>query len=228
MSNRQLSISPSILASDFAFADETLTLISDSGCDYVHLDVMDGHFVPQITFGSKFIKDLKKKSDLIFDTHLMVEKPENFIEYFLDAGCDIITIHAEATNHLDRCVNMIKEGSVSAGVAINPATSVGAIESVLDIVDYVLVMTVNPGWGGQKFIPYTLKKIKELDLRREEEGYSYVIEADGGIGKSNIKSLYTSGVSLAVMGTQFFSSQNKSSFVNEIYEIIDESNNTDC
>ena len=228
MSNRQLSISPSILASDFAFADASLRTISDSGCDYVHLDVMDGHFVPQITFGSKFVGDLKKNSDLIFDTHLMVEKPENYIKSFLDAGSDIITIHAEATNHLDRCINMIKEGGASAGVAINPATSVGAIEAVLDIVDYVLVMTVNPGWGGQKFIPYTLKKIRELDLRREEEGYSYLIEADGGIGKNNIKSLYSSGVTLAVMGTQFFNAQNKPGFVNEIYEIIDESNNTDC
>ncbi len=226
MSNRQLSISPSILASDFAYADEALRAISDSGCDYVHLDVMDGHFVPQITFGSKFVKDLKKTSDLIFDTHLMVEKPENFISSFLDAGSDIITIHAEATNHLDRCINMIKDGGASAGVAINPGTSVSNIEAVLDIVDYVLVMTVNPGWGGQKFIPYTLKKISELDLRRRDEGYTYLIEADGGIGKSNIKSLYTSGVTLAVMGTQFFTSPNKPGFVNEIYKIIDESNNS--
>ncbi len=222
MGNKVLSISPSLLASDFSYAHEALSTISESGLDYVHLDVMDGHFVPQITFGSKFIKDLKNKSDLIFDTHLMVDKPEAFISSFIDSGCDIITIHAEATNHLDRCINMIKEKGVSAGVAINPSTSVSMIESVLEIVDYVLVMTVNPGWGGQKFIPYTLKKIKELDLRREEEGYTYNIEADGGIGKNNIKELYDNGVTLAVMGTSYFSSPDKSSFVNDIYEIIDQ------
>ncbi len=227
MSTRQLSISPSVLASDFSFPYDSLKMISDSGCDYVHLDVMDGHFVPQITFGSKFVKDLKKTSDLIFDVHLMVEKPEDFIPSFIDAGSDIITIHQEATHHLERCISMIKESGASAGVAINPGTGVSAIEAVLDEVDYVLVMTVNPGWGGQKFIPQTLKKISELDLRREEEGYSYIIEADGGIGRNNIKVLYEAGVTLAVMGTSFFNSPNKSGFVNEIFEILDESNNTD-
>lgn len=224
MSVKQLSISPSILASDFAHASDVLKQISDSGCDYVHLDVMDGHFVPQITFGSKFIKDLKKESDLVFDTHLMIEKPEEKIESFIDAGADIITFHAEATNHIERCISMIKNSGVSAGIAINPGTSVSAIEAVLDEVDYVLVMTVNPGWGGQKFIPQTIKKIKELDLRRNEEGYNYIIEVDGGINKDNIKMLYDAGVSLAVMGTSFFREDDKESFVNKILEIIDESN----
>ncbi len=224
MNVKQLSISPSILASDFAHASDALKQISDSGCDYVHLDVMDGHFVPQITFGSKFIKDLKKESDLVFDTHLMIDKPEEKIESFIDAGADIITFHAEATNHIERCISMIKNSGVSAGIAINPGTSVSAIEAVLDEVDYVLVMTVNPGWGGQKFIPQTIKKIKELDLRRNEEGYNYIIEVDGGINKDNIKMLYDAGVSLAVMGTSFFREDDKESFVDEILEIIDESN----
>ncbi len=224
MSVKQLSISPSILASDFAHASDALKQISDSGCDYVHLDVMDGHFVPQITFGSKFIKDLKKESDLVFDTHLMIDKPEEKIESFIDAGADIITFHAEATNHIERCISMIKNSGVSAGIAINPGTSVSAIEAVLDEVDYVLVMTVNPGWSGQKFIPQTIKKIKELDLRRNEEGYNYIIEVDGGINKDNIKMLYDAGVSLAVMGTSFFREDDKESFVDEILEIIDESN----
>ena len=227
MSSKQLSISPSVLASDFSYAHDTLRAISDAGCDYVHLDVMDGHFVPPITFGAQFVRDLKKTSDLIFDTHLMVEKPENFISSFIEAGSDIITVHQEATCHLERCISMIKSAGVSAGVAINPGTSVSAIESVLDEVDYVLVMTVNPGWGGQKFIPNTLKKIKELDMRREEEGYTYNIEVDGGVGKNNIRALYDAGVTLAVMGTSFFSAPNKPQFVNEIYEILDESSNTD-
>lgn len=227
MTSKQLSISPSLLASDFADARSALFEISDSGCDYVHLDVMDGHFVPDITFGSKFIKDLKKGSDLIFDTHLMVEKPENFIPSFIDAGSDIITIHEEATCHLERCISMIKAAGVSAGVAINPGTPVSALEAVLDEVDYVLVMTVNPGWGGQKFIPGTVKKVRELDLRRKEEGYSYNIEVDGGVGRSNIRMLYESGVTLAVMGTSFFKENDKAHFVNEIFEIIDESSNPD-
>ena len=172
----------------------------------------------------KYLKDLKKESDLVFDTHLMIEKPEEKIESFIDAGADIITFHAEATHHIERCISMIKNSGVSAGIAINPGTSVSAIEAVLDEVDYVLVMTVNPGWGGQKFIPQTIKKIKELDLRRNEEGYNYIIEVDGGINKDNIKMLYDAGVSLAVMGTSFFREDDKESFVNKILEIIDESN----
>lgn len=227
MKGKVLNISPSLLASDFSAPSDALRIISDAGCDYAHFDVMDGHFVPQITFGAKFIKDLKKKSDLIFDTHLMVEKPENYIPDFIDAGCDIITVHKEATCHLERCISMIKSAGISAGVAINPGTGVSEIEAVLEEVDYVLVMTVNPGWGGQRFIPQTIKKVKELDLRREEEGYSYNIEVDGGVGKANIKTLYDSGVSLAVMGTQFFNAPNKFTFINDIYEILDESGNTD-
>ncbi len=228
MSSRVLNISPSLLACDFSSARDALKEISDSGCDYAHFDVMDGHFVPDITFGAKFIKDLKKTSDLIFDTHLMVEKPENFIPRFVDAGCDIITIHKEATCHLERCISMIKSSGISAGVAINPGTSVSEIEAVLDEVDYVLVMTVNPGWGGQKFIPSTIKKVRELELRRKDEGYSYNIEVDGGVGKSNIKALYDEGVTLAVMGTQFFNAPDKLSLINEIYEILDDSGNSDC
>lgn len=227
MKGKVLNISPSLLASDFSSPHDALRLISDSGCDYAHFDVMDGHFVPDITFGAKFIKDLKNTSDLIFDTHLMVEKPEDFISRFIDAGSDIITVHKEATCHLERCISMIKSAGISAGVAINPGTSVSEIEAVLDEVDYVLVMTVNPGWGGQKFIPQTVKKVKELDLRRDDEGYSYNIEVDGGIGRANIKTLYEAGVTLAVMGTQFFNAPDKMKFVNEIYEILDESGNTD-
>ncbi len=202
-------------------------MISDAGCDYVHLDVMDGHFVPPITFGSQFVRDLKKKSDLIFDTHLMVEKPENHIESFIRAGSDIITVHQESTYHLERCISMIKEGGVSAGVAINPGTSVSQIEAVLDEVDYVLVMTVNPGYGGQKFIPQTLRKIRELDMRRREEGYSYNIEADGGVNLGNIKALYEAGVTLLVMGTAFFTAPDKEEFMNRIYEVTDEGCDSD-
>ena len=215
MIKNELSISPSILASDFSRAAEALWSISDSGCNYVHLDVMDGQFVPDITFGPKFIKDLKKNSDLIFDTHLMIDKPERMIESFIDAGSDIITVHAEATNHLHRCLGMIKSAGISC-VAINPGTPVSVLEAVLDEVDYVLVMTVNPGWGGQKFINSTLKKIQELDMRREEEGFSYQIEVDGGINRETVKLCYDRGVTLAVMGTAFFRENDKKTFVQEI------------
>ena len=216
MIKNELSISPSILASDFSRAAEALWSISDSGCNYVHLDVMDGQFVPDITFGPKFIQDLKKNSDLIFDTHLMIDKPERMIESFIDAGSDIITVHAEATNHLHRCLGMIKSAGISCGVAINPGTPVSVLEAVLDEVDYVLVMTVNPGWGGQKFINSTLKKIQELDMRREEEGFSYQIEVDGGINRETVKLCYDRGVTLAVMGTAFFRENDKKTFVKEI------------
>ena len=220
MIKNELSISPSILASDFSRAAEALWSISDSGCNYVHLDVMDGQFVPDITFGPKFIKDLKKNSDLIFDTHLMIDKPERMIESFIDAGSDIITVHAEATNHLHRCLGMIKSAGISCGVAINPGTPVSLLEAVLDEVDYVLVMTVNPGWGGQKFIPSTLKKIRELDMRRAEEGYSYQIEVDGGINSETIKLIYDAGATLAVMGTAFFREENRREYISNLLESL--------
>ena len=216
MIKNELSISPSILASDFSRAAEALWSISDSGCNYVHLDVMDGQFVPDITFGPKFIKDLKKNSDLIFDTHLMIDKPERMIESFIDAGSDIITVHAEATNHLHRCLGMIKSAGISCGVAINPGTPVSLLEAVLDEVDYVLVMTVNPGWGGQKFINSTLKKIQELDMRREEDGFSYQSEVDGGVNRETVKLCYDRGITLAVLGTAFFRENDKKTFVQEI------------
>ena len=218
MKSFELSISPSVLASDFSRGAEELALVAESGCNHVHLDVMDGAFVPDITFGPKFIKDLKKHSDLIFDTHLMIEKPERLIGAFVDAGCDIITVHAEATCHLERCLSMIREAGVSAGVAINPGTPVSALEAVLDEIDYCLVMTVNPGWGGQKFIPSTLKKIRELALRREEEGYSYQIEVDGGINRETVKSVKEAGANLFVMGTAFFREEDKRGFVSSVLD----------
>lgn len=221
MSQNSILYSPSLLASDFSRLLSSLDDISESGCDYVHLDVMDGSFVPTITFGAKLINDIRKSSDLIFDTHLMVDYPENHIEAFADAGANIITVHQESTKHLWRCLSMIKDLGLECGVAINPATSVSSIEAVLSYVDYVLVMSVNPGWGGQKFIPETISKISELDIRRSDEGYRYQISVDGGIGVSNIRDIAKAGANVAVMGTSFFSQNDKKGFIEELDSILE-------
>lgn len=222
MARKEIIYSPSLLAGNFANAAESLMQVSDAGCDYIHLDVMDGRFVPTITFGPQLIKHLRKESDLIFDVHLMIEEPERHIEAFMDAGANILTIHQEATRHLWRCLSMIKERGGECGVAINPGTSVASIEAVLPYVDYVLVMTVNPGWGGQKFIPETAKKIERLNELRIREGYSYRIAVDGGIGAGTIKRVVEAGADLAVMGTAFFNSVDKASFIEEINAILED------
>lgn len=220
MNEKQLSILPSLLASDFSIAEEELKIISESGCDYVHLDVMDGHFVPSLTFGPKFISDIRKKSDLIFDTHLMIDEPENSIKEYIDAGSDIITIHCEATKHIHRALMLIKESGVECGIALNPGTPISSIEEVLPYVNYVLVMSVNPGWGGQKFIKESIIKIQKLNKIRQEFGYEYQIEVDGGINKGTSKLVYDSGANMVVMGTSFFQESDKSSFIEDVLESL--------
>lgn len=222
MAKKEIIYSPSLLAANFAHASDSLKLVSDAGCDYIHLDVMDGRFVPSITFGPKLIKDLRAESDLIFDVHLMIEEPEKHIDAFMDAGANILTIHQESTKHIWRCLSLIKERGGECGVAINPGTSVSAIEAVLPYVDYVLVMTVNPGWGGQKFIPETAMKIEALNNIRLSEGYSYRIAVDGGIGAGTIKRVVSAGADLAVMGTAFFNSPNKKAFIDDINTILED------
>ena len=209
-------VSPSLLAFDFSDVRSSLKSIKESSAPWVHFDVMDGHFVPPITFGSQLISSSRPHSDLFFDTHLMVEKPENFIDDFAKAGSDAITVHYESTVHLNRVIGMIKKHSIMAGVSIVPSTPVSALSEILEYVDLVLVMSVNPGWGGQDFIPSSLNKIKMLDEIRQIEHYSYKISVDGGVTAQNAEDLKHCGADILVTGSSFVKAPDKRAFVEKI------------
>ena len=209
-------VSPSLLAFDFSDVRSSLRTIKESSAPWVHFDVMDGHFVPPITFGSQLISSSRPHSDLFFDTHLMVEKPENLIDDFAKAGSDAITVHYESTVHLNRVIGMIKKHSIMAGVSIVPSTPVSALSEILEYVDLVLVMSVNPGWGGQDFIPSSLNKIKMLDEIRQIEHYSYKISVDGGVSAQNAEDLKHCGADILVTGSSFVKAPDKRAFVEKI------------
>ena len=197
-------LSPSLLSADFSDLTGALSLIEKKGGSLVHIDVMDGHFVPQISYGQPVISSIRKASKLPFDVHLMIDKPEQAIESFIKAGSDAITFHIEATSHADRCVQMIHEAGIKAGISVCPATPVSAIKHLLPLVDIVLVMTVNPGWGGQKLIPYTLEKVRELADIQREKNLNYQISVDGGVNEETLSSVLEAGTDIVVSGSSFF------------------------
>lgn len=197
-------LAPSILSADFGVLKEQLELIDDAGAQYVHFDVMDGVFVPSISYGMPVLKSIRKYTDRLFDVHLMIVDPERYIKDFAEAGADIITVHAEACKHLDATIDLIKSCGAMAGVAINPATPVSTIKHVLDKVDMVLIMTVNPGFGGQKLIPYTIDKVRELTALCNQVGAKIDIEVDGGINIDTIDAALDAGANIIVAGSAVF------------------------
>lgn len=197
-------LSPSILAADFSKLGEQIRCMDEAGAQYVHIDVMDGMFVPSISIGLPVIQTIRPCTERIFDVHLMIEEPVRYIDDFVKAGADIITVHAEACKHLDRTIDAIKEKNVLAGVALNPATSLESIRYILPKVDMVLIMTVNPGFGGQKFIPYTMEKVKNLKDLLEETGSKADIEVDGGVNLENVGELLDAGANIIVAGSAVF------------------------
>ena len=205
---KKIQISPSILSADFSQLGQEIKKLEDAGADMIHVDVMDCHFVPNLTIGPPVIKALKKHSNVLFDVHLMISPVHKYIEAYSDAGADIITIHPEATDNLNSSISKIKELKKKVGVSLNPETKIDVILEVLDQIDLVLIMSVNPGFGGQKFMPEVLSKIKELKKIQKERKIDFDIEIDGGINFENSKAVIEAGANILVSGTTIFKSNN--------------------
>ncbi|MGT2934155.1 ribulose-phosphate 3-epimerase [Streptococcus catagoni] len=197
-------IAPSILAADYANFEKELKRIEETDAEYVHIDIMDGQFVPNITFGADVVASMRKHSKLVFDCHLMVVNPERYVEAFAQAGADIMTIHTESTPHIHGAIQKIKAAGMKAGVVINPGTPVSALEPLLSLVDQVLIMTVNPGFGGQAFIPECLDKVRVLKKLREKNHYNFDIEVDGGVDNKTISACQNAGANVFVAGSYLF------------------------
>lgn len=197
-------LAPSLLSADFGSLHSAIKLIEEKGGSYVHIDVMDGHFVPQVSYGQPVIASLRAATQLPFDVHLMIERPELSLESYIAAGADLITFHIEATAHASRCIQLIHEAGKKAGIALCPATPLCAAEELLPLADLVLVMSVNPGWGGQKLIPHTVEKVRKLADIQREKNFKYLISVDGGINQETLKDVLEAGADIVVSGSSFF------------------------
>ena len=204
-----IKIAPSILSADFSKLGEEIINLHNAGADFIHIDVMDGEFVPNITFGMPVIKAIRNKTDKVFDVHLMINNPQRDIDEFILAGADIITLHYEAEKHLDRAIQYIKSKGVKAAIALNPATPTMVLKDIIANLDMVLIMSVNPGFGGQKFIPYSLNKIREVkEMALKANNPNILIQVDGGIDKNNVKDVIEAGANVIVAGSAVFGDGN--------------------
>ena len=213
-----LELSPSLLSADFTNLKSDIEILDKSEVKYLHLDVMDGMFVPNISFGPMIIKQLRPLTNMVFDVHLMIEDPDRYVQSFKDAGADILTVHYEACKHLHRTISYIKSLGMKAGVSLNPATNIDVLDYVLEDLDLVLVMSVNPGFGGQSFIPSALDKIKNLKEKIKERNLKVIVEVDGGVKTTNVKDVVEAGADLIVSGSDVFADkENRIKAYNDIF-----------
>lgn len=220
-------LAPSILSADFSRLGEEIKIIESAGAHLIHVDVMDGHFVPNISYGATVMKSLLGKTKLPFDVHLMIENPDDHLADFVTENTEYITVHQEACVHLDRTVSYIKSLGVKAGVSLNPATPVHTLDTILPQVNMVLVMSVNPGFGGQTLIPYTLEKVRNLDKIRREKGLSFAIELDGGVNLANIRDVLNAGTDIVVAGSSIFKAQDTALVTKEFLSTMNAGRNNE-
>ena len=219
-----VEIVPSILSADFARLAEEIAKVERGGARLLHLDVMDGHFVPNLTIGPPVVESVRKITKLHLDCHLMIENPERYVETFVHAGADSVSVHYEAARHLDGTLEMIRKAGAKAGVVLNPATPVAVLEEIAEVADYVLLMSVNPGFGGQKLIPYVLDKVRKLDTMRREKQLALTIEIDGGVHLENLAEVVRAGCDWVVTGSAIFHSADAEATVRQMREIASHAN----